>query len=453
MGLKLLKTVTMGVKHSSPLHRPVDMNCNKSPSPTDSQEDFTRLNKHLKANINGHGSMGLTKLHLASEVGDVTKVVTLLLLGADPNIVTTRASGHVTPLVFAAGNGHTLCTLALLQRGACPNGTDAWGNTALFKAACYNHADCVKALLKYGANPEVPNHWGALPIQYAALQGHEKVVDVLIDAGCDVNCLGERNLPPPLSAAASRAQINVLKRLIKAGADVNLDSNHPYQALNKRTPLYYALYGTGANCSPYDAPHVVAYSGLTESTRETARKDCNFTQCVRTLIEVGAEVHQKCLYALGSNILTSCSLSRLRLAALILRATVYDKTMSGEMKSIMVDICKCPTKHDKRRKELIELMFRVGYTPARKDYSLIKDSFKEEDSEEIISVLNSPRSLANLATLKMRECLQSNPLSSDVKKLELPRILYNEITMDFITETPQSPWVYTINELNILNRI
>merc|ERR1711976_895509 len=101
---------------------------------------------------------------------------------------------------------------------------------------------------------------------------------------------------------------------------------------------------------------------------------------------MGAVVHTKCLFVLGSHILTggSMPLPTLRLAALVLRATVYDKTMSGEMASIMKDICKLDaTRHGKRRRELIELLFLIGYTPSKKDYSKITDGFSEKDSAEI----------------------------------------------------------------------
>ena len=419
----------MGAKHSTAVARASDINGNTAPSLTCNLQ-FSTLHKGLKKNINEYGVMGLTKLHLACEVGDVARVVTLLLLGSDPNLATTGSHGYTTPLLFAAANGHTLCVMALLQRGACPNGTDLWGNTAIFKASTYNHLDCVRALLKYGANPNIPNNWGAIPLQYSALQGHHKVVETLLDAGCDPNSRGEENSPPPLSAAALRGQTSVVRRLIDAGVNVNSASRDKERpGCDFRTPLYYAV----SRKYFYDTPSVLAVFGLNESTRETARKECNYADCIHLLVQSGATVNHKCLEEIHTHMLYNRGnvlLKKVRLAMLLLRATLYDETMTYELECIFNDIGAMHSeKYSKLCEELMELIFIIGYTPAAaRHHQMLEETFSDTFYKSFVQTIRSPRTLRNLSSLKVRECLPGNPLSSHLNKLNLPPLLEKQIT-------------------------
>ena len=99
------------------------------------------------------------------------------------------------------------------------------------------------------------------PLSVAAQKGHLEVVRVLVKAGANVNQVDPRGLAP-LHHAAHKGRLGVLQFLIKAGADVN-------QAVNDdgvHTPIMIAAQEAGTNQS------------------------CQQAECIRALVEAGARV-------------------------------------------------------------------------------------------------------------------------------------------------------------------
>ena len=99
-------------------------------------------------------------------------------------------SAGTTPLIWAAGLGHTAVISALMQaRTAAALDADARppGGTALVNAADAGHTDAVVALIAGGADKErrrPRDH--ATPLLAAAKNGHAATVQALLDAGADV---------------------------------------------------------------------------------------------------------------------------------------------------------------------------------------------------------------------------------------------------------------------------
>lgn len=123
------------------------------------------------ADVHSHSTSGFTPLLFAAQQGDVDSARMLLDAGANVN----DAAEDGTALVLATHSGHEALALFLLEKGADPNATDAYGITALHYAllkglarmsgvrpisgAGYlyrpNMPELVKALLEHRANPNI----------------------------------------------------------------------------------------------------------------------------------------------------------------------------------------------------------------------------------------------------------------------------------------------------------
>jgi ankyrin repeat protein len=92
-------------------------------------------------------------ISVAAAVGDQERVE--LLLRRDVGLARRLDSARVSPLSYAAREGHLHIVRLLLEQGADPNTPEeaAADGLALFWACYGNHLDVVRLLLEHGANP------------------------------------------------------------------------------------------------------------------------------------------------------------------------------------------------------------------------------------------------------------------------------------------------------------
>ena len=69
------------------------------------------------------------------------------------------------------------------------------------------------------------NFGGDSPIHYAAINGRAEIVSLLIEAGADINALGEDGYTP-LDYAILHKQEEVSRVLLSVGAKVNMQEPH-----------------------------------------------------------------------------------------------------------------------------------------------------------------------------------------------------------------------------------
>ena len=110
----------------------------------------------------------------------------------------------------------------------------------------------VRLCLRFGVNPNAPSHWGwnlenegQTPLTAAAQFGQVEVVRFLLKSGADPNLLDFGTKYPhdtPLSTAAMHGHLEVCRVLLDAGADPNVPTN-PKQPgdLGNWTALDHAL--------------------------------------------------------------------------------------------------------------------------------------------------------------------------------------------------------------------
>jgi ankyrin repeat protein len=271
---------------------------------------------------------GYTPLLIASKNGDAAMIDTLTQAGADVDAPTMNGT---TPLMLASAAGKPAAVKALLDHGADVNAREAVkGETALTFAAALGRADVIRALTAKGADvklttkaidladfakeeqerlaaerganggqagrgnapggrggapqgpqvagvnrqynyTELVGFWGGLaPIHLAARQGEIESVKALIEAGADVNQRGAGDPITPLLIATMNGHFDLAKYMVDKGADPNAAQ------VNGATPLYAAL-----NCQ-------WAAKALYPQPRAYEQQHTSYLDLMQTLLDKGA---------------------------------------------------------------------------------------------------------------------------------------------------------------------
>ena len=105
--------------------------------------------------------------------------------------------------------------------------------TPLHYAAYFGHFEIVQILLENGARLRERNLLGETALCIAIKKGHCQIFKYLIQKGADIDVW--REMCGPVIIAIIHSQIDVLKLLLKHGAEVN------FQHFEYRTPLQYAI--------------------------------------------------------------------------------------------------------------------------------------------------------------------------------------------------------------------
>jgi ankyrin repeat protein len=271
---------------------------------------------------------GYTPLLIASKIGDAAMVETLTASGADANTATVNGT---TALMFAAQAGNAEAVKALIAHGANVNAAEkVKGETALTFAAAYGRADVIRVLTAKGADPKVttkgmdlaafnkeeqerllmfqqqaaqgrggepaqggrrgfnPNakpgidrqynytelvaYWGGVaPLHLAARQGQIEAVKALLEAGADVNQQAVGDKSTPIIVATINGQFDLAKYLLEKGADPNLAQH------NGVTPLYAAL-----NCQ-------WSAKALYPQPRAFEQQQTTYLDLMKALLDKGAD--------------------------------------------------------------------------------------------------------------------------------------------------------------------
>ena len=143
------------------------------------------------ANINSKNSRKETPLHRAA---GHKKIETVRLLVSEGANLESRDKYGFTPLHEAVfmKNGDSI--EYLIESGADVNSVTNHGVSVLHTAITYTvYTELVRMLIEAGAkvNYSIPKH-ELFPLHYAMEERHGKVFDLLIDAGADVNAIGDQ---------------------------------------------------------------------------------------------------------------------------------------------------------------------------------------------------------------------------------------------------------------------
>ena len=214
---------------------------------------------------------------------------------AAPTVGSTppRRKGPQLPektLFSAAATGKLDDVTRLIQSGAEVNDKDEYDITSLHYAARYEHTAVVKCLTTNGANLKSRDKWGRTPLQVAESRGDRATVDALKEAEV-LNTADELGYTP-LHYAAESGKPDIVKVLIKVGADVDAKDK------DGDTPL-----------------HITAFNG--------------YTAIAKALLEAGAEVNAKNNYG-RTPLHVAAQLGRLETVEALLEAGADPTVTDGD---------------------------------------------------------------------------------------------------------------------------
>jgi len=145
-----------------------------------SEDDAARIEALMKACAAGDTEAVMK----ACAAGDTEAVSNKLVQAkADINVV----QGGITPLLCAAGEGHTSTVAWLVENKADVRSTARNGMTSVMGAATCGNKDIVAALGAAKANMHATDQNGVTALIYAAHGGHTEVVSYLVSAKADIN--------------------------------------------------------------------------------------------------------------------------------------------------------------------------------------------------------------------------------------------------------------------------
>ncbi|MHB0971133.1 MAG: ankyrin repeat domain-containing protein [Thermoanaerobaculia bacterium] len=178
-----------------------------------------------------------TRFAVAIERGDADAVKALLDEGVPVDTPIDYGEHKITPLMKAAWEGDVAIIEMLIAAGANVNAAASdTGETALLNAVTREHSDVVAILLKHKPDVSVKNAFGFNALTSAVAAGNQEIAAMLLDAGAKIDD-GAHGMPP-LQFAASGGKVDMIRFLVKRGADVNYGVKSGGQ-----TALLYAIFG------------------------------------------------------------------------------------------------------------------------------------------------------------------------------------------------------------------
>ncbi len=222
-------------------------------------------------------------LFQACVTGNLCAVKEWLAAGGDLEF--RQGKGDMTPLMAASSYGDLAVVKALVEAGANVSAVNGSESTALGFASWPGHLEIVEYLLQNDAD----NNRG-MPLQQAASHGNLDVVKALVEAGADLNAIDEDG-GTALSWAADPGRFEVIKYLVEHGADVNAGKNALATACeNGHLDIARYLIDAGAG--------IEAGLGEHDMTPLVAAAINDHRDVVDLLLERGADLHAKGDFAL-----------------------------------------------------------------------------------------------------------------------------------------------------------
>jgi len=249
-------------------------------------EKAISLDQEIKV---GSAMPARTLLDYACEVGARKIVKCLIEMGAELN-----ARRHSKPLITAVLFGRAQIAELLIKAGADPNVTIATvvspskkdrGYTALMAAASLpDKPDMLDYLLKSGADPHLTTQMGRSALSAAIGHGNRHAVHALLKAGCRASG-HELHLP------AYGGDVEMIRLLIQAGADVNVERRREY-GLADLSPLETAIDRRGSNMVDDGIWKNEKGRWATENRRRHDEENERYLDVIKDLIQAGADLNR-----------------------------------------------------------------------------------------------------------------------------------------------------------------
>ncbi|NWR91613.1 ANKE1 protein, partial [Furnarius figulus] len=256
---------------------------------------------------------GYSAFHLASMKNDIEMCRFLLEQGAHPNV--HDAMGR-TPAMRAAELGHEVVLELLAKANADMTAVDNEGKGILFYclSPTRRHYRCLRIALEYGADVNNCTTAGRSVLLHACEQAHDikEMCLIFLEKGASPHAKDPATDRTAVMEAAREGAVEVVRGLLKRGADVNLFDFERHSAahfaakggffeilkaisayngdlkliaMNGNTPLHYAAEGGFADCCKYIGQRGCdpTWRNLLHQTPRDVAKNGGFKAAVKAL--------------------------------------------------------------------------------------------------------------------------------------------------------------------------
>ena len=195
-----------------------------------------------------------------------------------------KGCGKCSSVICASYANHFQCLHELLTK---PN-TQEETRKALICAISQGHVECVRLLLDFNSSDiNSEEYKGISPIHMCSGSGHSEVLKELIKRGANVNLLLGTDQIGPLHVSASFGSTECIKLLLENGANLEIQT-----ILSSMNPLHFAAFHGNINCIKIFINYGCNINSTSKSTSRTALHYAAYqgnAECFKFLIENGAD--------------------------------------------------------------------------------------------------------------------------------------------------------------------
>jgi len=187
-------------------------------------DNYSKVQKLTAANVD---------INEASESGCTALIWALVFKRRDMLSLLLDAGADIEPLHYAVTRKDNLAAIKLLiKHGANVTAANETGRTPLIKAAWWGDVEYIQLLLDAGADLERTSNVGKTALHESISSStNTPMIRTLISKGANVNTTDKWG-KTPLMDAVNQGQLDVVKLLVEADADIEMKSNEGQTALD-----------------------------------------------------------------------------------------------------------------------------------------------------------------------------------------------------------------------------